>query len=619
MIGTRISSLWGWIALIVIVGYSLSAYGKYGGGSGTPEDPYQIWDANHMQAIGADANDWDKCFILMADIDLGEFSGDEFNIIGEFIDYFDPNNKPFTGVFDGNDHTISNFIYDSNGMAYIGLFRYLDGPNAEIKNLGLIDPNVDAGTGYQVGSLAGLFFGGNITNCYVERGSVAGVYYVGGLVGYTSRGTITNCYSTASVDGIDYTVGGLVGENEGTISNCHSGASVHGSINVGGLVGTNLYGTITECYSNASVSGEFAIGGFVGVSEESTITECYSKASVSGDYVIGGLVGVNVESTITNCDSSGDVSGRKALGGLTGLNEGTIENCYATGRVDGDDNLGGLVGEFLGGIIRNCYSTGSVMGDENVGGLVGESKYEGNVSNCYSTGDVNGVSYVGGLVGWNGDLYWPGGTISICYSTGDVSGVWYVGGLVGIQGKQGGNISNCYSIGDVNGYGIVGGLLGQNEGGVSTCYSTGDLNGDYQAGGLVGWNNDTISYSYWDILTSGEPNMCGTEVDATGCDPNYGKTTAEMQIQSTFTNWDFTNIWDICEGTNYPRFLWQIPIGDFLCPDGVNFFDYSFFAGHWQHDNCGASNDCDRTDLNLLGTVENNDLRIFVDNWLRGF
>ena len=40
-------------ALIVIVGCSLSAQGKYGGGSGTPEDPYQIRDANHMQAIGA--------------------------------------------------------------------------------------------------------------------------------------------------------------------------------------------------------------------------------------------------------------------------------------------------------------------------------------------------------------------------------------------------------------------------------------------------------------------------------------------------------------------------------------------------------------------------------------
>ena len=116
--------------------------------------------------------------------------------------------------------------------------------------------------------------------------------------------------------------------------------------------------------------------------------------------------------------------------------------------------------------------------------------------------------------------------------------------------------------------------------------------------------------------------MCGAQDDgATGCDDSCGKTTDEMKTASTYLSacWDFVDIWDICEGTNYPRLVWQIPLGDFVCPDGVNFFDFSFFAGHWQDDNCGASNDCDGTDLDQLGTVENNDLRIFVDNWLKGF
>ncbi|MBC8217209.1 MAG: hypothetical protein H8E73_01975 [Planctomycetes bacterium] len=101
-----------------------------------------------------------------------------------------------------------------------------------------------------------------------------------------------------------------------------------------------------------------------------------------------------------------------------------------------------------------------------------------------------------------------------------------------------------------------------------------------------------------------------------------------MQTKSTFTDagWDFVgetvngpeDIWDICEGTNYPKFVWQIPLGDFVCPDGVNFFDFSFFAGHWAEDNCAASNDCDGTDLDLLGSVDIKDLRIFADNWLAG-
>jgi hypothetical protein len=35
-----------------------------------------------MNAIGANSNDWDKHFKLMADIDLSGFTGTDFNIIG---------------------------------------------------------------------------------------------------------------------------------------------------------------------------------------------------------------------------------------------------------------------------------------------------------------------------------------------------------------------------------------------------------------------------------------------------------------------------------------------------------------------------------------------------------
>lgn len=43
---------------------------KYGGGTGEPNDPYLIYTAEQMNAIGAKPNDWDKHFKLMADIDL---------------------------------------------------------------------------------------------------------------------------------------------------------------------------------------------------------------------------------------------------------------------------------------------------------------------------------------------------------------------------------------------------------------------------------------------------------------------------------------------------------------------------------------------------------------------
>jgi hypothetical protein len=277
--------------------------------------------------------------------------------------------------------------------------------------------------------------------------------------------------------------------------------------------------------------------------------------------------------------------------GLFGyVDEGEVGNLgIEGGSLRGDVAVGGLAGGNLYGTISNCYSTASVSGGDNsglIGGLLGFS-YAGVVSNCYSTGDVNGFEEVGGLVG---DNFF--GSISDCYSTGDVNGVRYVGGLVGVSYDD---VSNCYSTGDVSGLGFVGGLVGRNAGIISDCL----------------WDTDTQTNGV--TISIGEDLGTATNV--------AGFTTAQMQAKSTFTDygWDFVNIWDICEGTNYPRLLWQIPIVDFFCPNGIDFFDFSFFAVHWQEGNCGASNDCDGTDLDLSGTVENNDLRIFVDNWLRDF
>jgi hypothetical protein len=272
----------------VLFNIAAPAYPKYGGGTGEPNDPYLILDANQMNAIGADSNDWDKHFKLVVDINLADYTGTQFNII-----------ENFTGVFDGNGHTISNFTYSSPGAEVIGLFRHVNGPNAEIKDLGLINPYLEAGTYLVVGSLVGRMETGVITNCYVEGGSVSGDFFVGGLVGVKIYGTITNCYSDASVSGNE-DVGGLVGYNRGTIYNCYSTGSISGQNDVGGLVGYDSVGIITNCYSKASVSGNNCVGGLVGYvlsfpGGSGTIYNCYSTGSVSGNEDIGGLVGYSME------------------------------------------------------------------------------------------------------------------------------------------------------------------------------------------------------------------------------------------------------------------------------------------------------------------------------------
>ena len=229
-------------------------------GTGEPNDPYLIYTAEQMNEIGLNEDDWDKCFKLMADIDLSNFTGTTFNIIGTDYD------NAFTGVFNGNGHTISNFTYMPSGGEYIGLFRYVGnwGANAVIKDLGLIAPDVEAGTeNWGVGSLVGYLRESTITACYVEGATVSGEWFVGGLVGSNRNGTITNCYATGSVEG-NSSVGGLVGYNWGTISDCYSTGSVSGDNAVGGLVGYNWGGMVTDSFWDIETSGQTTSAGGTG-------------------------------------------------------------------------------------------------------------------------------------------------------------------------------------------------------------------------------------------------------------------------------------------------------------------------------------------------------------------
>jgi hypothetical protein len=180
--------------LLVLAGVCLAvppAQAQYGGGTGEPNDPYLVCTPQQMNAIGANPDDWSKHFELMADIDLTTFTGNQFNII-----------KRFTGTFDGNHHAISHFTYSApTGDEVAGLFGYILAPDAAVKDLGFVDPNIEAARGH-AGALAGYIDSRmSIVNCYVKGGRVTGIVGVGGLVGYSADKTIRQCYATAQVTG----------------------------------------------------------------------------------------------------------------------------------------------------------------------------------------------------------------------------------------------------------------------------------------------------------------------------------------------------------------------------------------------------------------------------------
>jgi hypothetical protein len=468
--------------ILAVFANSVRAGGTYSGGTGEPSNPYRIATANDLNDIGNHADDWNKHFLMVDDINLADYNGIQFNIIGEWIHLTHPNNRPFTGVFDGNDNAILNFSYtvtDANG---IGLFGYVaDG--GEVKNLALIDANIKV----------------------VDTNLSDSSYY--------------------------YCSGSLVGMlRESTVSGCRArGGAVSGNLLVGGLIGKASYGYVIDSNATNTVSGLGGVGGLIGETYRGSVLECHATGTVTG---YGG-----------------------AAGGLIAQSNSETTRCYATGSVvSGGNYAGGLVGGNLS-IISECHSTGSVSGDSYVGGLVGDSWEFSTVASSYATGNVSGTERIGGLVGYNK------GYVSNSYAEGAVSGTDKVGGLVGDH-------SDPYADADI-----------------THCYATGAVDGSTDVGGLVGYNfRAEITSSFWDVQTSGKNSMCGDCYNSgcDYCDDGDGKATAEMQMESTFTDagWDFVEVWDIGENQTYP-FLRVYPPGDLNHDNMVNFIDVAILADHW--------------------------------------
>jgi hypothetical protein len=512
---------------------ALPVQAKYSGGSGTAQDPYRIATAADLIALGETPADYDKHFILTADIDLDpELPGRK--VFDKAV--IAPNwGTPFVGVFDGKGHSISHLTVKGK-EGNLGLFGQLRS-GAQVKDLGVVDINA-TGSGSYIGGLVGYSSGGTVTQCY-STGAVSGGSLVGGLVG-ENGGAVTNCYSTGAVSG-DGAVGGLVGLNSGgTVTQCYSTGTVRGDRYVGGLVGED-YGTVLHSVWDTKTSGLSGSRGGVGLTTTEMMDpymlglngfasdpnwvldagrdyprlawedtkgqtipwpkidwltgrgmpeEPYridtadqlillGKASILWDkhFVLG--ADINLDPSMPGRQ----VFGQAVIPAFMGVFDGnghTISHLTIMGEsyLGLFGKLGGQVKD-LGVIDVNITGSGGY-----VGGLVGRN--DGTVANCYSTGAVSGRD-VGGLVGVN----W-GGTMTQCYSTGTVNG----GSAGGLVGGNGGNVIQCYSTGVVTGtseYGSAGGLVAVNSlygappGYVTQCYSTGAVSG-WSAGGLIGQN-----------------------------------------------------------------------------------------------------------------------------------
>lgn len=169
--------------------------------------------------------------------------------------------NPYTGTFDGQNHTVSGLYFNDADKYNVGLFGvvYNDG---SVSNVGVVD------------------------SCFYCYGNV------GGVCG-TSLGTISNCYNTGRVSGNNANVGGVCGISYGTITNCYNtGAVSSNSSRVGGVCGDNNE-KISNCYNTGTVSGATAVGGVSG-RNCNIITNCYNVGTVratDNNPNVGGVCG----------------------------------------------------------------------------------------------------------------------------------------------------------------------------------------------------------------------------------------------------------------------------------------------------------------------------------------
>jgi len=541
----------------------------------------------------------------------GTFDGNGFTICGIYIN----SEKYYQGLFGhvGSDGTIRKLGVIASYINARTSSGGLVGKNYGVINDSYFDGSVNGSTKTlytatlidAVGGIAG-YNEGAISNSY-SRGTVSieihtqfVTIYVGGLVGYNNtNGTINNSYSASAVTGSsdDSYIGGLVGSNSGIVSSSYYDTQISGCDDTDKGFGKttaemkqkntfigwdfletwNLSDNINKGYPHLLKQSTWEykadITWYNDSQNEFIITTArqlagFAKLVNEGENFYEKTIKLGANIALNNTE---DLEILKTAPSTYKWRPIGNEDISFNGTFDGDgfvvsgvyinttNSYQGLFGNIgSSGIVKNIGVIASLIEESDVaGGLAGYNF--GTISSSYSTAYVMGGT-VGGLVGTNN------GTISNSYSAGAVSGYYSAGGLVGINGSSIGVsvnafINNCYSMASVSAKykmyynnGTVGGFVGRVYKGSTIIhnYSAGKIGGGsgsaYYSGGFAGYSENAITFNgnYYD----GEAGSPSSTV-------GIGKYTIDMKLQSTFTDWNFSEIWGIDSRVNngYPYLL----------------------------------------------------------------
>ena len=309
----------------------------------TNEEEYK----NFIKEVNSGNSFENQYVYLLNDLD---FQSEEIDIVGNFID--ESNNKPFSGIFEGNNKKIYNLNINKN-QDFVALFAY---------NKGII------------------------RNIVLESGNITGQ-------GRTA---------------------GITALNAGIIENCHNkGVSINLTGNAGAGIAAKSIGEIVYCSNLVDITSEAGyIGGIVGANNQGEVSKCYNIGKIEAIFDVGGIAGGNAsEATIKYCYNLGNIIGNGVesqtnketyVGGISGNSFGKIECCYNVENIRCEvSQAGGIVGTNQGSAeISNCYNIGTIEKNGNgIGNITGTINSTAKINNCYFSKEICDLEGIGVIFG----------------------------------------------------------------------------------------------------------------------------------------------------------------------------------------------------------------------------
>ena len=456
---------------------------------------------------------------LMSDIDLSKVTKDDKNVgkLGWIPFGYGTDGKwqgSFSGIFDGNNHSISGLTMKGNTdgskngetpYTSTGLFGRVEG--GKLKNVNINDADItvsNAATGccIHTGILAGFVDSDEETgaNASVENVSVSGKVIfsspkqtveenlvIGGIIGYTGKADITNCTNNA-----------LVGYESKDMERPANPTSRF----LGGITGYLQRGNITSCVNKGNV---VSYRYYYGIYSD--------KSGDLIDNILSGLDCYNV---------SGGICGVAAQDGL-------IQKCYNSARI--------------AAYATNTYQLESLIvnshSDSMVGGICGALYLSTQVKNCYNTGNIYSHSD-------------RETTIISPDNQGDDFFSSFMKILDSMTPTPPNQNVRAY------GAGIVGYSTSSSSGPVAYCFNTGKIQGDDTHTYPILCGSVPVFYSVYEQQKDLEGNDLYTRGAESCKDKNStttARTTDELKSEDAFRGFDFTNVWVSAEetGLSYPQ------------------------------------------------------------------